>query len=155
MANYNLLREIDPHQNELKFSGNLNCIVDKTTEQIKGYYNTVFGPFMWQLPINTYELSSEPEYWNIIIVYALLNGQIFEKFKILQKKLIVDPNTLTLESILSNAKIFRLASVIKQFSLYDVKRLREFRDKYRNELLVLVKEGFVAKVDKAYDKLFM
>lgn len=154
VVNCNLLREIDPHGNELMFAEKLDCILDKTTDKLKGYYNCVFGPYMWPLPLNTYDLAAFPEYWYVIITYGLLNGQIFDKFKILANKFVINPSTLTFESVLSNSKIFKIANNIKQNSLTDKKRLCDNRLIFKTEILNILKDTFVQKVEKVYDKLF-
>lgn len=153
ILNYGLLREIDPHQSELKLTDKLDCVMGASGD-IKGCYSSSFGPFMWPLPLNYYDMSTQPEYWYVLVTYGLLKGQVFEKFKVLKNKMSIDPATLTLESMLGNAKIFKLASLIRENELYDKAKLMDGRGILKKELLALVKGALVDKIDKVYDKLF-
>lgn len=149
-----MLKEIDPHSDGVKFAERLDCVVDKSTNALMGFYNSAFGPFMWPLPQTLFGLSSQPDYWYAIATFGLLNGQVFDKFKVLQNKLVVDPLTLTLESILGNQKLFKLAMVIKSNNLVSKDLLESSRSLYKSALLDIVRETFRQKVDNVYEKLF-
>lgn len=155
ITNYALLNEIDNSDTDLVFAGRLDCICDRDSGAISGYYKYHFGLLKWEIPYCLYSFENKPEYWHIITVMGLLKGDIFAKFKVLKDKYKVKVSLLNFDGVLGKSDILKLANFIKEREANNRKKLLEIRQDMKPLILALCKDSLFDKIDKIYSKLFV
>ena len=149
-----MLKEIDVGQSELVFSGKLDCICDKETGELSGYYKYYFGPLQWEIPYCLYDLGKKPEFWHIIAAMGLLKGEVFSKFRVLKGKFKTNMISLNFDGAIGKSRILKLANLIKEKGADNKAKLNSIRRDMKPLVLSLCKDSFSDKVERVYEKLF-